>query len=497
MRILKRILKIMLITLALCVVSIPLVSCASKSDSALVLENQVVTVQRGNLIIDITAVGNLALSVKEDLAFDIFYAEATVEEVLVEEGDTVKEGQELAKLDISEWEDELTTLERQLEAKRRDLLQAGINVEKAEIARYQATVFQWPEVELAQADLDKAKYYVEYAHKRLADAPDDNKAHWSRLVAKAEEDLIRAEDNLNVLLSGTATDEVVIKKLEVELAEGRLEDAQKAVEDAQGELDEAKSKSPIITAPFDGFIAWVNAEGGDEVNKGHVAVTLADPNKFEAALMVSEMDILQVKLGGEATVQVDAMPGMSLPAKVTHIAPTATIQSGVVNYTVKVEIQSLQAVMQERQEARQKATEGELPEQLRKAIEEGRITQEEAEEMIKQGQQGLPTMIPEDFQLREGLTVTVSILVEEKNDVLLVPNGAITRRGMETYVQVVKDGVIEERSIKTGISDWQYTEVTDGLNEGEQVVVPQGTTTTPTTPAPRSPMPLFPGGGPH
>ena len=92
--------------------------------------------------------------------------------------------------------------------------------------------------------------------------------------------------------------------------------------------------SPEIKAPFDGFITAVNVKGGDEVLNGTVAVTVADPNKFEADILVSEKDISQVKLGGEATVQVDTMPGVTLPAKVTHIAPTATIQSGVVNYKV-------------------------------------------------------------------------------------------------------------------------------------------------------------------
>jgi hypothetical protein len=43
------------------------------------------------------------------------------------------------------------------------------------------------------------------------------------------------------------------------------------------------------------------------------------------------------------------------------------------------------------------------------------------------------------------------------------------------------DGTIEDRTITTGISDWQYTEVTDGLSEGEQVIVPEGTTTTDTS----------------
>ena len=103
-------------------------------------------------------------------------------------------------------------------------------------------------------------------------------------------------------------------------------------------------------------------------------------------------------------------------------------------------------------------------------------------------------MILEDFQLREGLTVTVSIVIAQRNDVLLVPNGAITSQGGQTYVQVVlPDDTIEDRAVTIGISNWQYTEVTDGLSEGEKVVVLQGTTTPSAPRAPRGPMPFIPG----
>jgi len=124
---------------------------------------------------------------------------------------------------------------------------------------------------------------------------------------------------------------------------------------------------------------------------------------------------------------------------------------------VKVELESPEAVIQD-------TSSGELPEHMQQA----------------KGQ--MPTMLPEDFQLKEGLTVTVSIIVEDRSDVLLVPNGAITSQGGQAYVQVVSpDGTIEERLIQTGISNWQYTEVIDGLIEGEKVVVPQGATTASTT----------------
>jgi RND family efflux transporter MFP subunit len=412
----KRISKIVL-TVVLCGVTAFFVTSAFKSGSAPVPEYQVATVQRGDLAIDISASGNLALSVTEDLAFEI---SGTVDEILVEEGDSVKEGQLLVKLDTSEWDQELISLQA-------DFLQAQINLQNAEIA------------------LDKAE----------------------------EDDTV-------------TQDEIDIKKIQVKLAKLHLENAREA-------LTESLEVSPEIVAPFDGFITQVNVSGGDEVKKGTVAVTLADPNKFEAEILVSEMDIAQVEVGGNATVQVDAVQGLSLPAKVTHIAPTATIQSGVVNYKVKVEVESLESVMQERQEAMQQAMEEisstELSERIKQAIEEGLITQEQAAEMMELrqqaqgGQQGqVSTTIPENFQLREGLTATVSLIVQQKSDVLLVPNSAITTQGRQTYVQVLSpDGTIEQRAITTGITDYVNTEVTEGLSEGEKVVIPQGTTTTTTT----------------
>ena len=102
-------------------------------------------------------------------------------------------------------------------------------------------------------------------------------------------------------------------------------------------------------------------------------------------------------------------------------------------------------------------------------------------EQMQQARQEQQTAMA-DFQLREGLTVTVSIIIEEATDVLLVPNGAITTQGQQSYVQVLSsDGSIENRAVTTGISNWLYTEVTEGLSEGEQVVVPQGTASTTTT----------------
>jgi RND family efflux transporter MFP subunit len=416
-----KILKLLLITLVLGSITVLSLGCPGQ-DTEPTSEQQVATVQRGNLTVDITASGNLSLSRIEDLAFDMPGAqEITVAEVTVEEGDSVEEGQVLATLDTSEWNDMLINLER-------DLLQAQISLKNAQLA------------------LDKAE---------------------DQTVTLITGDIVYS--------SNYDDEEIDILELQVELAEARLDDAQKA-------LDEAQEKSPEILAPFDGFIASVNVEGGDEVLSGTVAVTIADPDQFEADILVSEMDIFDLELGGEATVQIDAMTSLTVPAAVTYISPTATISSGVVNYDVTVQLESLEELMQERQEAMPDISSGELPEPMKQAIEEGQMTQEEAEAMLEQMQQAQAEQQAafENFQLKEGLTVTVSIIIGEATDVLLVPNGAITTRGQQNYVQVVSaDGSVEERAVTTSISNWQYTEVTEGLSEGEQVIN-QGTTATTT-----------------
>ncbi len=569
----KRPLKAILLVIIISGITTLSLGCAPEQGSTPAQENEVVTIQRGDLTIDITAVGNLALANTEGLTFDLFYPKGTVEEVLVEEGDVVEEGQVLARLNASEWEEELSVLEdkvtaaerqvtageRQLATKQRDLIQTEINLINSKITlENTSTTYSLSDFKVAQADVGAAEdnlkdtllKWTKYGEGTLGYAA------FQEVVVQAQARVDTAKARLEAMLSGFDTDAIKIKKLQVEIAQGKLEDAQHAIDDAliaiedarddvrdaQKELDEALEVSPEIIALFDGFITTVNVEGGDEVTNGTVAIELADPTRFEADLMVNETDISQVRLGGVATVQIDALQMITLPAQVTRISPSATIQSGVVNYRVKVEIQSLEPFIQERPEARQEMmpdiSAGELPPRLQQAIDEGRITQEQAEEMLKrmgagdfpqgggrgqmpsfaegnqgqmpflaEGNQGRrpfsaedrpsPEMMSGNFQLREGLTVTVSIIVDQRTNVLLMPNGAITSQGSQTYARVIlADGTIEERSIQTGISDWQYTEIISGLSEGDKVGVPNGNTgTTDSTPQQGFRMPFMSGGG--
>lgn len=369
----KKIIYTILMACILVALTVTPLGCGSSPDGTEATEYQIATVQRGDIAVDITASGNLELSDKRSLSFGTW---GTVGEVLVEEGDSITKGQVLARLDAPQLE---------------------INVA------------------LAQLELEK-KISSRYSYTHLSDVPGTWLALDEGRIGEAQSSLDQAElavDKAKEKAEYRPSSSYVplsIRRLELQL------------DSAEAALDEAR-----ITAPFDGIVIKVNVDAGQGVNADTVVMEVARATKFEVDILVSEMDIFQVGEGENATVQIDALPGMSLPAQVTYVSPTAIIAGGVVNYEVKVEIQPLEAVAQK--------------------------------------------------QLREGLSVIVNLPEEERDNVLLVPNSAITTQGGQTYVQVVSpNGTPEERIIGTGISNWQYTEVTEGLSEGEQVIVPDTTT---------------------
>ena len=388
---------------------LPIVGCTSDEEGEEGDGSEEYIVTRGDLTVDVSASGNLAFSTEEELAFDMAGA---VEDVFVEEGDAVTDGQVVATLDTADWEEQLRAL-------KLSVLSAEIGLKQAEMS-----------------------------------------------LEAAEEETQTSITGDVVVNCCPDDDEIEIKEMQVAQAELRLADAQAA-------LDEHLAQSPEVIAPFDGFVTSVIAEGGDEVFKGSIAVTVVDPQRFEALIFVGENDIAQLTEETRAEVSIDAMFGVVLPAKVTSIAPTATIATGVVNYEVTVELASLEEIQAQMDEARENSASGKMPDKLKDAIKAGEITQDEAEAMMSKSggaQMAMSATSIEDIGLREGLSVSVTLVIAQKTNVLLVPNAAIDIEGNQPFVTVVaEDGSEEQRWITTGVSNWQFTEVVDGLEEGETI----------------------------
>ncbi len=558
--------KYILVALALGATVAVLVGCSAASTTP-AGGSTVATVSRGNVSVDITAAGNLALSLTEDLPVVLFYptgTKGTIGEVNVEVGDSVKKGDVLVTVDKNEWNDQIAALQDQITTQERALLQAQINVSTAQqnlknaqdaVTKAETTILS-DNLSLQQAqdalngsisalddqaiiaEYNKARTWYEYATTTLG-TTGITADEWQLAMDRAQDQLNTATIAYDNMLSGYNSAEVATKKQQLDiaqrnldaaqsdlqdainavpvvqnnltLAQGKVDDAQKALQDAKTKLADAQALSPEITAPFDGFVTAVNVKGGDEVLNGTIAVSIADPNKFEASILVSEIDIMNVQVGSRATITAVALPGRIFPATVTFISPTATIQSGVVNYNVKVELETATAnattpsappATTTTTPAASDNASVALPAPLQQAVDSGRMTQQQAEAIAQQTQSGnfqfqggtsrqsqLPSgTTAANAQLRDGLTVTVTILVARSTSVLVVPNAAVTTQAGKHYVTVVNaDGTTKQVEVQTGLSDWQNTEITSGLTEGEQIVVPKTATVTTTTNRPGGP----------
>jgi HlyD family secretion protein len=204
--------------------------------------------------------------------------------------------------------------------------------------------------------------------------------------------------------------------LTVERTRLQLEQARLQLEQARRRLEQA-----TLLAPFDGTVIAVNIEIGQVVGAGVPggAIVLADLSDLYLDLTVDEVDVVRLKEGMPVEITLDALPGRSFRGHIDAIAPAATEAGGAATYRVRV-------VLDER-----------------------------------------------DPVLRAGMSANVEIEVERRENVLLVPNAAV-RRDRETgraFVYRVVGDRVEEVEIRLGAQGETESEVLEGLQEGDRVVL--------------------------
>ncbi|WP_346863145.1 efflux RND transporter periplasmic adaptor subunit [uncultured Draconibacterium sp.] len=216
-----------------------------------------------------------------------------------------------------------------------------------------------------------------------------------------------------------------ISQQQYDIAENtyKIADAQLKQAEANVEVAKVQLSYTTIYALTSGIISSVSTQEGETVLAGLSAptfVNIIDLNRLEVQVYVDETDIGKIFTGQEVTFTVDTYTDTDFKGKVTAIYPKAVIQDNVVNYIVVVEIEDFQ-----------------------------------------------------DKILRPEMTTTVTIYLESRKDVLTVPSRAITREKGERFVTVVDGDARINKKIKTGWFDNSYTEVTEGLEVGEIVLLPE------------------------
>jgi HlyD family secretion protein len=202
----------------------------------------------------------------------------------------------------------------------------------------------------------------------------------------------------------------------------RAATAQIRVSGARIDAAKARLERTLLRAPFEGIVAEINGEVGEFVTPSPVgiptppAVDVVDTSCIYITAPIDEVDAPRVREGMPARVTLDAFRDRSFTARVRRVAP----------YVLDLEKQA-------------------------------RTVEVEAE-----------IESPGDAPLLPGYSADVEVILAERADVLRVPTRALVE-GRRLYV--LEDGVIRAREVKTGIGNWEYTEVTGGLDAGARVVV--------------------------
>ncbi len=295
-----------------------------------------------------------------------FLARGIVAEVLVQAGDTVSEGDVLVRLsNAGAAEAQLLVAQNAYDALLRNesgdrarLWQAYMD---AQVVRARAEE-AWEDLDVdgiedriedleadvqdarddlkdAQDEFDKYKDLDENNSRRQT-AEDDLEDAQNELnsAIRALEEEIRRRDTVKAAYDGALAAEAEAKyQYEISL-DGPNAD-QLAL--AKANLDAAKDTLAnfVITAPFNGTIADVNVKVGDQVGPETRAVSLADFSAWTVETTdVTELDVVELRVGQRVTIVPDALPGVELSGVVTAISNAFIQQGGDILYTVRIRV---------------------------------------------------------------------------------------------------------------------------------------------------------------
>jgi multidrug efflux pump subunit AcrA (membrane-fusion protein) len=296
-----------------------------------------------------------------------------VNEILVDEGDQVQEGDVLLRLKgeedlnaaISAANFEITAAQKALDdlyknaetAKTQTLEAIAAQERLVRDARYQLDNFTPPQVqssmtatealEWAKQRLDAAyaafepyKYYPENDSTRedRKEDYDDAQADYNAAVKRLqyETELTTTQANLQKALDDYAIWKDGPDPKDVAVAQARLNNGNAALSAAEAKLEDLE-----LLAPFSGTISEVNVRLGEWVNPGQPVLVVADLADLQVETTdLNEIDAARVNVGNPVTVTFDALPGVEVKGIVKSIAPKASEGSGV-NYTVVVTLDEL------------------------------------------------------------------------------------------------------------------------------------------------------------
>jgi len=219
-------------------------------------------------------------------------------------------------------------------------------------------------------------------------------------LEKSQQELnyLRAKNTYELIKTSGSESEINEQELNFQIAKKNLEDT-------------------TLKAPFSGLITDISVKSGDYISSGREVAYIIDDSSYEIEVAVSEIDSLEIEVGQEVIIILDAFPGREFSGIVGEIHNYTQNVNGVVTLPVTVQLDNA------------------------------------------------------DKQFKPGFSALVEIIIGRAEGELLVPISAILdRKGQQTVVKVVDNEPVFT-PVKAGFSDGVYTAIEEGLAEGEEIVI--------------------------
>lgn len=230
-------------------------------------------------------------------------------------------------------------------------------------------------------------------------------------------------------------------EMEIDIADGNLVLAQAQYNDALREWErlkdgpdpddiaaaeariaaiEATIDLSNLRAPFDGTLTEIRSKSGDQVAPGAISFRIDDLDHLLVDVEIPEVDINRVKTGMTTRISFDAITGNEYKGVITQVAQVANVTAGIVNFTVTIELTDA------------------------------------------------------DESVRPGMTAAVNIVINEIQDVLVIPNRAVRLRDGQRVVYILKPGELIPTPVEITIgatSDLQSEVIAGDLKLGDVIVL--------------------------
>ena len=358
---------------------------------------QTVLARRGTLTQSIAATGDILAEARVEVFPKIA---GHLEELNVEEGDAVRTGQVIARIANSEFQARVARAAAEVDALQAEWAQMQTGALPEEIAQAVDAV-EHTRAELANAEgfAERTRGMVErglQSNQELDDA--------TRRLRQARAMHNSASQRLQLLRTGARSEAR-------QALQARLRAAQAAHDLATIELQHT-----VIASPMDGIVSHRFVDPGAFVKTSDTpVVTVEAMQTVKIEVPISERDIVAVRPGHRALIEVDAYAGEPFPGTVRRLGPTVDPSS-------------------------------------------------------RSGEVEIGLANP-DYRLKPGMFAKVTLVLAESEDVVIVPRDALRPTGAETTVFVVRDGTAHLQPVSMGLMNDTLVEIRDGLAAGDEVVL--------------------------